>query len=261
MLKSKKINDFIVFTDLDGTLLDHHTYSFSDAKFMLNYLKQNHIPLIIVTSKTKPEVIELQKKLEIQYPFIVENGAGIYIPNNENLDVIDLGYTYEQTLKAFKTYSKKIDMKGFHQMSVEEVANETQLSLNNAIMAKQRCYSEPFILKDESQLDQLKHMAQNDNFDIVKGGRFYHLITMGQDKSNAIKKLVSLYNEQFNKEFHTIALGDGENDLTMLNSVEYPVLIPKSDMTYVSCNNEKVIYANYPGPKGWNETLKRIFNA
>ena len=65
----------LVFTDLDGTLLDHHTYRFDEAAEMLEYLKARDIPLIIVTSKTRPEVLKLQQKLGIRAPFIVERAA------------------------------------------------------------------------------------------------------------------------------------------------------------------------------------------
>ena len=70
MIKEKTI----IFTDLDGTLLDHTTYSFDAAIPMLDYIKVNKIPLIIVTSKTKDEVLRIQKLLDMKGPFIVENG-------------------------------------------------------------------------------------------------------------------------------------------------------------------------------------------
>ena len=60
MLQKKKEN-YLIFTDLDGTLLDHATYSFNDAKEMLSYLKLNDIPLIIITSKTKHEILKLRR--------------------------------------------------------------------------------------------------------------------------------------------------------------------------------------------------------
>jgi len=65
----------IIFTDLDGTLLDHDSYSFEEASFMLDFIKEHDIPLIIVTSKTRNEVIGIQKRLGISTPFIIENGA------------------------------------------------------------------------------------------------------------------------------------------------------------------------------------------
>ena len=55
----------IIFTDLDGTFLNHHDYSFEESKQALQKIKQNNIPLIFTTSKTRIEVEELQKKVQI----------------------------------------------------------------------------------------------------------------------------------------------------------------------------------------------------
>jgi mannosyl-3-phosphoglycerate phosphatase len=145
-------------------------------------------------------------------------------------------------------------------MSNEEVAKHTGLSLKNANMAKERFYSEPFLLEDENDLEDLKKDALKDGFDITKGGRFYHLITKGKDKASALQYLTSLYNKYYNKTFQTIALGDGENDITMLRSVDIPVLIPKYDGSYINCDIENLTKAKYPGPKGWNDTLKGILD-
>ena len=68
----------IIFTDLDGTLLNHHDYSFEEAREAIEYIKKSSIPLIIVTSKTFSEVRVLQEKLGITCPFIVENGSAVY---------------------------------------------------------------------------------------------------------------------------------------------------------------------------------------
>lgn len=261
MFKSEITKNILVFTDLDGTLLNHHNYKFDEALEMLTYLKQNNIPLIIVTSKTLPEVKKLQKELGIDNPFIFENGAGICIPKDEDsFDIIDLGFKYIQTLNAFNNYASTYSIKGFHQMSDEEVAKLTNLSIEASIMAKERFYSEPFILENIEELESLTQLVQKDGFDITKGGRFYHLITKGKDKASALKHLTALYNEHYNKTFSTIALGDGENDLTMLSVVDNPVLIPKHDGSYISCEIKNIKKALYPGPKGWNGALKEILD-
>lgn len=41
----------VVYTDLDGSLLDHHSYSFEPAQTMLMHLAARGIPLIPCTSK------------------------------------------------------------------------------------------------------------------------------------------------------------------------------------------------------------------
>jgi len=253
-------DSILIFTDLDGTLLDHHSYSFEEAMEMLQFIKLHHIPLIIVTSKTKNEVLALQKALDINEPFIVENGAGIYIPTEKGYKTIPMGQNHTQIRDAFKRYAKEIPMRGFSDMDNEEVAKLTELPLERAIDAKKRTYTEPFVLEDREKLTELKKMAEKDGLEIVEGGRFYHLITKGQDKAAAIDLLIHQYQEEFNKKFTTIALGDSANDLTMLQSVDTPILIPHSDGSYIPNSIDQLINAPFPGPSGWNAALKEYFN-
>lgn len=68
----------IIVTDLDGSLLDHHTYSWQPAETWLKRLRAHQIPLVICSSKTAAEIVPLQQKLGISdEPFIAENGAVI----------------------------------------------------------------------------------------------------------------------------------------------------------------------------------------
>ena len=260
MKTKEKIKNYLIFTDLDGTLLNHNDYSFTDASEMLEIIKDKNIPLIIVTSKTKDEVIEIQASLNISYPFIIENGAGIFIPTENNYKIIPLGKTYNQTLSFFGDLMDNSLLKGFHQMTDIEVSKLTGLSLQKANLAKRRTFSEPFILEDESDLPRLKKLANKDNFDIVKGGRFYHLITLGQDKSNALKELHKYYEILHDKLYKTIALGDGENDITMLQAADQAILIKQYDNSYINCEVNNLIKSKFSGPKGWNDSLKRFFD-
>ncbi|RLI93151.1 MAG: hypothetical protein DRO95_00515, partial [Candidatus Altiarchaeales archaeon] len=46
---------YIIFTDLDGTLIDEE-YSYRDAEDALSIIKKREIPLILCTSKTRAEI-------------------------------------------------------------------------------------------------------------------------------------------------------------------------------------------------------------
>lgn len=257
MLQTNTEN-YLIFTDLDGTLLDHNTYSTDDAKEMLDYLKLNDIPLIIVTSKTKEEILKLRKQLNINYPFIVENGAGIFLPVDKSFKQITMGKTYSETLCFLNQYRSNFNIKSFFDMSDKLVSSLTGLSIENSKLAKKRDFCEPFVIEDESKVEDLRQLSLNEGFDIVKGGRFYHLITQGQDKGQAILKLKDIYEEKFNKKFKTIALGDGENDKTMLDVADISVLIKKFDGTFIDYNKKNLIKTQAIGPAGWNEALKGI---
>ena len=59
------LKQLLVFTDMDGTLLDHHDYSYAPALNMLDILKGRHIPVIPTTSKTKAELDSLMGDLSL----------------------------------------------------------------------------------------------------------------------------------------------------------------------------------------------------
>ena len=67
----------VVFSDLDGTLLDHYTYSFEDARPALGRLRAAGVPLVLCTSKTRAEIAPLRDALRNTHPFISENGGAV----------------------------------------------------------------------------------------------------------------------------------------------------------------------------------------
>jgi len=261
----------LIFTDLDGTLLDHDTYSFDEAKEALCLLKKNDIPVIINSSKTKAEILGIRKALGIdQSPFIVENGGGIYFPGHfpfDDLKEIDgfyrckIGKSYEKILAFFEKVKERYDMVGFHQMSIAEIAKQTNLSVKQAQQAKERDFSEPFTLGRPDLLKELASEARAENMHVTKGGRFYHLVSNKQDKGVALLATKSIYEAMLNEKVETIALGDGENDYSMLFNCDHPVVVPTSGGEYHNTTIAGHIKAGYPGPKGWNRVVKELIYA
>lgn len=70
----------IIFSDLDGTLLDHNDYSIDAVVPVLNKLTQRSVDVIPTTSKTFSELQFIMPKLGLNTPFIIENGAAVFIP-------------------------------------------------------------------------------------------------------------------------------------------------------------------------------------
>ena len=70
-------SDAMVFSDLDGTLLDHDGYSFEAAKPALAALAERAIPVVPSTSKTLVELEKLSVEIGLSGAAIAENGAAI----------------------------------------------------------------------------------------------------------------------------------------------------------------------------------------
>ena len=75
--KPKIIKSFLIFSDIDGTFMNHKSYSYSVLKKYI-FLLKDRCQLIFNSSKTFEEINELNITLKIRSPFIVENGACIF---------------------------------------------------------------------------------------------------------------------------------------------------------------------------------------
>lgn len=262
----------IIFTDLDGSLLNHEDYSFAAARPSIERIKMAGIPLIITTSKTRPEVERLQQDMGIREPFIVENGGGIFFPrgyrnlmigNGErhgDYTLIRIGTTTSRIRNFLKKISARFDIRGFGDLTTEEISELTGLSHDLAEMAKRREFTEPFLLKRPEDIGCLGALAAAEDLKVTRGGRFYHLIGKGQDKGVAIRIVMDILQINSVEELTSIGLGDSENDLTMFEQVDIPVLIPRPGKGYLDIQLPGMIRAKAPGAKGWNDVVQRLLN-
>lgn len=264
----------IIFTDLDGTILDYSTYSFEAALPSLQLLKEREIPLIICSSKTKKEIEYYRRKLGNDHPFISENGGGIFIPESyfsfeitdcgfkieemDNYHLIRLGGKYSDLRKAITELREEgFQLRGFGDMTIEETAALTRLSLDEAAMAKERDFDEPFIFSSsEEETEKLIQSIQQKGFNFTQG-RFFHILG-NSDKGKAVSILIDLYRRRFG-EIITIAIGDSPNDLPMLERVDYPVVVQKPDGSFEErINIPNLVKSEGIGPEGWNKAVMEL---
>ena len=183
----------LVFSDLDGTLLDHDTYEFDQALPALDLLQSLNIPLVPTTSKTVAEMLPFNQKLNNPHPFIAENGCIIGLPETyfqqpdaphieghtpKTYTLITLARLYADVLEILQSLRNQYDFKflGFNDLTAAEIAELTQLSLPKAQLAKQRLCSEPLLWQgDESSWRAFKSELRQRNLQLLKGGRFWHV--------------------------------------------------------------------------------------
>ncbi|MBI5581089.1 MAG: HAD-IIB family hydrolase [Deltaproteobacteria bacterium] len=261
-----------VFTDLDGSLLDHYTYSLENARPALERIREQRIPLVFITSKTRPEVEMLQAAMGIREPFIVENGAAIFFPDRYRewridtgfrqppYTVIQLGASYSEIRRFVRSVKPGFNIQGFGDLSAEDIGRLTGLSPKQAILARQREFTEPFLMEDDAHLIDLQRVAEASGFKVTRGGRFYHLMGSGQDKGIALRRTVSLFLQNTHRRLLTIGLGDSANDLGILESVDIPILIPHPDGSYEKLDLPNIRRARHPGSSGWSETILDVLN-
>ncbi len=260
----------VIFSDLDGTLLDSVDYSFEAARPMLGVIKSSNVPLVLCSSKTRAEIEIYRHRMDNGHPFISENGGGIFIPQNyftapfeaiesEGYQLIKLGISYEEIRGRFIRLREKYKAKvrGFGDMTPSEIAILTGLSPEEAILAKQRDFEEPFVFEGEPDKNFLQAI-EDDGLHWTQG-RIFHI--MGKhDKGRAVRLLISLYEMQ-SGTITSIGLGDSLNDLPMLQTVDYPVLAMHENGSFdARVNINGLIRTKLAGPAGWNEALQHLLS-
>lgn len=261
----------LVFTDLDGTLLDRYTYSYDKALPSIKHLLQKTIPVIFCSSKTRAEQEVYRRELGLFHPFIVENGGAIFIPEGyfpfkfdcnrtaDGYQIIELGIPYRDVRRILEQVKaeQKASFTGFGDMSDREVAGATGLNLEAAKRARQREYAETLKLEGPpDEISQLLNSIKKASLNYTRGGRFYEV--MGpNDKGKATRTLISLFQKKLGR-LRTVAIGDSPNDLPMLLAVDIPLLVQGPDGRWEEMNIPNLRRVEGIGPEGWARAVEEV---
>jgi mannosyl-3-phosphoglycerate phosphatase len=269
-------SSLILFTDLDGTLLDPANYSHAAAQEALDIIERRRVPLIFCTSKTRAEVEVLRRRLGNAHPFVTENGGGVFIPHGyfpmrmpgsitvSHYHCLALGRPYAELTAELDEIAAEAGagVVGFHQMSARDIARNTGLPLREAELARAREFDEPFFFAGTSGAAEQKfaELVKLRRLELTRGDRFWHLFG-GSDKGRAVRELARLYREASHSRRRSIALGNSANDLPMLRAADVAVLLPKGDGEFdgeVLARLPRIRRGSAPGPAGWNQAVLEI---
>lgn len=259
----------MIVTDLDGSLLDHHTYSWQPARPWLTRLKEHHIPLVICSSKTAAEIVPLQQELGFGgSPFISENGAVVRYGDAHSEQTGQFSHQdYSTICHTLLNLRQREGFKftGFADVSENEIAEWTGLTPGLAARAKMREASESLIWRDSrEQFDLFRVRLDVADLALVQGGRFWHVMSKGSGKGAALRWLLERYpssSSQRRCRPITLGLGDGPNDAPMLDSVDYAVVIrgySKNPVILERADKQHTYRSTARGPEGWVEGLNHF---
>lgn len=258
----------VIFTDLDGTLLDPLTYSEAVASPLVASIVNKGLPLIFCSSKTRAEQEVYRRRLGIADPFIVENGGAIFIKQDYfpfayqyhrvfgDYHVIELGIAYPEIRGRLKEINRqhKLTITGFGDMTPEEITKLTGLDLASARLAQEREYEETLNLKSEdidSILPQLAAAGLTWN-----RGRLYG-VSVGNNKGRATKILIKLLEQKLGR-IKTIGIGDSPNDMPMLAEVDFPILVQKPGNCWEEIDLPGLYRVKGEGPRGWTRAIREL---
>jgi len=251
----------LFFSDIDGTFLDYDTYRYNESVKGMELLKENSIPLILVSSKTFDEIRLLVCELDFHYPFSFENGTGLAYPTEERGKYnIELEGPGAEKLLKFLPMIEKFLMKKLRpitSLTEEEIMDITKLDAKSVYRTKNRMTTLAFIadggLLSDAEVDKINILLHDYSLAVIKGGRFNHLLPSNAKKGSAVKKIIEFYKHKFNDEILTASAGDSQNDIPMFESTDWSYIIKRPDGSFINYTKGKIMQS--PGPAGFSEAV------
>ena len=252
----------LIFTDLDGSLLDRDTFKFDKISKYIKDLISDGTIIIPNSSKTKKEIENFNIALDENLPFIVENGAAIY---NLNLihssfpEKISLSREINEIIEIFdnKIPSKyKSKCKFIKDLKIDKQSEIFGLPKDKVKLAINREYTIPLIFEGSKiQKTDLFKSVNNVGLSLQEGGRVINLCDK-ISKSKAMKNVVKIFKKISKEELVTIGVGDNFNDLEMLKNSDIPCLVFNDKFTMEKINIDNCLVSKKPAPEGWEEVVK-----
>jgi mannosyl-3-phosphoglycerate phosphatase len=243
-----------VVTDLDGTLLDHSTYEPGPASEALHGLLAEGVTVVFCSSKTRAEQEEVAKRLGVRVPLVVENGAAVILQSG---NPIVLGQDYADVRDGLLRAAAEADVavRGYGDMSVNEVADLTGLSRVGAERAMMRQYTESFVICDPSAdaAQRLRTALSRHSLRMLRGARMWTACG-GHDKGIAVRRL----RDELGDPELVVGIGDHENDAEMLAEVGLPMLVQQPDGTWTGVDVPGLVLIEGAGPGGWVRAAERV---
>ena len=271
----------LIFTALEGALVDPRTDSFAGAEEALSELERRKIAFVLLTSRTREEIEPIRRKMGHNHPFVTENGGGIFFPDGYfSLRIpgavrtarylsIAQGRPYAEVCEALDDIAEEcaVGVAGFHHMSLREIADNTGLRPRNAELARAREFDEPFYFTsaDEKAIARFVETARARGFDARRGPTFWHLSSKC-DPARAVRTLAQLFREATHIKLRLVGIGGGSR----IGRGCGPWIMPSSCRTRVKLptpaeqaqespgRTRTIVMGDAPGAAGWNSAILNI---
>lgn len=262
----------LVFSDVDGTLQDSHTGEWQAAAPWLARLREHHIPLILCSSKTAAEMLAIQQLLGLEgLPFIAENGAVIQLDarwqDNDRYPRIIQGSSHDEIARVLQQLRHRNGYKftAFSELDEQVLSEVTGLTPAQASLARLHEASETLIWRDsDEQMAAFADALADLGLVFVQGARFWHVLDERGGKDQAVNWLTRQYHHANGKRHTTLGLGDGPNDVPLLDNVDFAVVVKGLNRQKLQLRDdtpERVFHTTLEGSAGWREGMDYMLDS
>jgi mannosyl-3-phosphoglycerate phosphatase len=263
--------NYIVFTDLDGTMLDHHTYSYEESLPGLELLRRHKIPLVFCSAKTRVEQASYRDALKVRDPFIVENGGAIFAeqgyfrkqsgfsPTKDGLEVLALAKPYAEIRRILGEVRAELNLpiRGYGDMTVEEVSRLVDLDRDAAACAMQREFEETVVTQlSDADRESFRKALATRGVSMTSGARFISVST-SNDKGRAARLLIEAFRRELG-EVVSVGIGDSWNDAPLLAVTDISLLVQRPEGHWAALAVPGIRQINGIGPKGWTLAMQQL---
>lgn len=151
----------------------------------------------------------------------------------------------------------------FTDLGVDGIMKATGLPEEQARQSADRHFGEPVQWRgSEQSLQRFCEAVSELGGNTLVGGRFVH-VSGATDKGKALQWLAQCYSDQWQAKVTTVALGDGGNDVAMLATADYPIIVrsptnPPPQLPTSARNQERLIITQHTAPQGWVEGVSQV---
>ena len=228
----------VLFADVDQSFFKAAAERHGAA--IRTLVRSEDVSLVLCSSMTRAELEMCQQELEIRQPFVCESGAAIFVPHDyfpfeipSDRDLagyyaIEFGRRHTEVLDTLHRAAARahVDVVGFSDLSVEQVAAECGLSLSQARLSKLREYDEPIRPIDAASHGRLYRALWSAGLAFTYRRRHDH-VGAAVDKGRCVRLLTALYRRAYGSVL-SIGIGDARQSAALLQRVKFPFVVERT---------------------------------
>jgi mannosyl-3-phosphoglycerate phosphatase len=244
----------VIFTDLDGTLLEEDGSLSGEVRVLLDVLRPRGVRVVPLTSKTRVELCQWLEELGGERWGSFENGAGLVTPSGTEILPGALEVARLRAILREVQEEARLPISLAEVMPDEELVERTGLPLPWIPLVRAREFDLPFCAPEDAGEEISRALERRPLTRLMKGNRFWYL--QGRhDKADAARLLMERL-----RPAATIGLGDASNDVGFLRLVDHPVLVPRSSGLdeALKAALPGAVVAPAPAGAGWTAAVRRL---
>jgi mannosyl-3-phosphoglycerate phosphatase family protein len=265
----------ILFTALEGCLLDADSGSWSAAQEAIDELERRSVPWVLFSGLTRAQLDPIRRKLGHAGPFVTEHGGGLFVPQgyfpvriegqerSGNYQMLTLGKRCGETAAALQELAEEcgVSVASLSQMSLHETEQNTGLPRREAEQFRLRDFEERFFFAGASDkaIACFVKLARTRGFYATPGQPFWSFSSVA-DTGEAARRLAKLFRASAPKQRQSqiLAIGTGPEDFAMLSAADRGILLPPEnadDDFEPPPRAPRFERAKFPGANGWAEAV------